>query len=145
MGRRNRKLFLYFLAAGIIYLTYIAYFTLMGFLEGGKMTFSSINITKIYLLIHCTIISLFLVVLLILQITLISTGITTVEFFKTYIPTRKRPFNEGCLNNWISFWKMKREYKDLSFDKLKKLQKTKHSVRSCETDLEIPLAINEVY
>lgn len=146
MGRRNRGYFICFLLAGLGYLIPICHMSFENLGNSG-ITDMKERLLNIYIIIHSIFVSLFLFALLIVQILLISTGLTTAEFFKNYLRTKLRPFNEGVIRNWVQFFKTNRSHKSLTFEKLKSLQKDRYSMmKDLETaaDLEIPLAINSV-
>jgi len=132
---------LYFLISGLVYLGQIIYSTIDHLQNVEDNGFEKLLV--IYVLIHSSSVSLFLFALFAVQMTLISTGLTTAEFFKNYLRYRYRPFNEGVFRNWVNFWKTDRSKTNLTFEKIKMLQKHKHLFKSADTDLEIPLASND--
>jgi len=128
---------LFFLVFGLWYLGQVFYFIFEN-LDGIGLSKLE-RFMSIYLLIHCAILSLFLIALLVVQIILISTGLTTVEFFKNYRKYRTRPFNEGLIMNWVNFWKTNRTTSNLTFEKIKMLQKGRTLLGNVDTGMNTPL------
>ena len=133
VGRRNRLKFCYFLMMGIFYClkTYKLFFQPLLHDDDEKLA-SIKQALNIIFVIEILVIGVFLSSLLFIQIALISKGLTTVEFFKTYTRLRIKPFDQGFFQNWKSFLTCDRSSRMLSFDLIRKLQ-TNNSIFNDET------------
>jgi len=142
IGRRNRLKFCSFLAMGIFYCgkSYGLFFQPILQDDGEK-----INSLNIIFVIQMLVLGGFLSSLLFIQIALISKGLTTVEFLRSYTRTRIKPFDQGFFGNWKNFWTCDRSSRMLSFDLIRKLQSNDYTGltdETLDTSLNISLVQN---
>ena len=92
---------------------------------------------SIYIVVHISLVSLFCSSLLVVQIVLISKGITTAEYLKKYWKGLINPFDEGCLRNWKNFMQTDRSAKSVTIEDIKYLHREKHNENHLLNDKEI--------
>lgn len=96
---------------------------------------------------HTGIIILLCSTLLIVQIILISKGVTTAEYLKKYWKGIVNPYNEGCFSNWKNFCLEDRSARNLSIEDIRHLYyethgfETEESHRSFETNKDTHLSL----
>lgn len=139
IGRRNRLKFCYFLVMGLFYCvqTFELFFK-SPLYDNDENTNSVKNLLNLVFVVEIFILGAFLLALFSIQLLLISKGLTTVEFLRSYIRTGVRPFDQGFFKNWKEFLTCNRSSRILNFDMIRKLQ----SINRLEFDETMDTSLN---
>lgn len=144
VGRRTRCVFLLFLLCAMSSNALLLKYSCENIDRNAIETWEVIkSFMSIYEVVHTGVVFLFCLGLFLVQIYVISTGVTTVERIRRYWAGIVNPYDEGYISNWKSFFLTDRQKRNISFEDIKFLHEERKKLVNEESTSTIAKIENE--